>query len=50
MSMFGATSLNESLTTKVGNPPGEAIRGPARPSIAFDPSERLKPTDCVEKL
>jgi hypothetical protein len=25
-------------------PPREAIRGPARPSIAFDPSERLKPT------
>jgi hypothetical protein len=34
-------------TTPIGNgrnPPGEAIRGPARPSIAFDPSERLKPT------
>jgi hypothetical protein len=25
-------------------PPGEAIRGPARPSITFDPSERLKRT------
>jgi hypothetical protein len=35
------------MTRQIGNaryPPGEAIRGPARPSIAFDPSERLKPT------
>jgi hypothetical protein len=29
---------------KDGFPPGEAIRAPARPSIAFDPSERLKTT------
>jgi hypothetical protein len=30
--------------SNVRKPPDEAIRGPARSSMVFDPSERLKPT------
>jgi hypothetical protein len=36
--------LAQRLGENARSPPGGAIRGPARPSIAFDPSERLGTT------